>query len=56
MLHILSTLSISCILISPSVAFGDSSLVRGSLRRCRAREFFDMLKGTPNGVPFLLGF
>ena len=28
-------------IFSPSVAYGDSSLVRGSLGRCRARWFFD---------------
>jgi len=33
-----------CNIFSPSVALGDSSLIRGSLGRYRARRFFDTLK------------
>ena len=48
--HILSKNGDIYNIFSPSVAFGDSSLVRGSLGRSRARGFIDNLMAAPVGA------
>ena len=43
-------------IFSPSVAYGDSSLIRGSQGRCRARRFFDTLKKAATFIAAFLMF